>query len=263
MILRTDGNHMFFLKIKGSFKLLSKFFQVAYSVTVVYLLIIFLCKSQSLLKVIITLLKSFLFVLSFLFFILNLLQVLQFLIFYIYVQFQRIVLKADVPLIELSERENILNLEIIDIDFIYEEMVTQFLLVEDDPYGPRSPEMRMLTSCILIKKKSILFFVGKTVEPCGAHSVQCEVKKWFYKMLESWFYTIFTMKALGRKEIVKNVQQVSLNLFISKFIIICIKYYINKQWNTCVPQISIVVQFHKKYLLCSWFLANLVVLAIL
>ena len=29
-------------------------------------------------------------------------------------------------------------------------------------------------------------------------------------MLESWFYTIFTMKALGRKEIVKNVQQVSL-----------------------------------------------------
>ena len=68
MIFRTDGNHMFFLKIKGSFKLLSNFFQVAHYISVVSLLIIILCKLQSLLKFIITLQKSCLFLLSSLFF---------------------------------------------------------------------------------------------------------------------------------------------------------------------------------------------------
>ena len=99
-----------------------------------------------------------------------------------------------------------------DTNSIYEEMVTQFLFVKDDPYGPRSLQMIMLTSYILIKKTTICIFVGKTVVPNGVHSVQGEAKKLFYKIIESLQYTIYTTKVIGRKEIVKNVTQVWFNL---------------------------------------------------
>lgn len=90
----------------------------------------------------------------------------------------------------------------------------------NDPYGTRLLKMITLTSYILMRKVLNLFFVGKTIGPYGVHSVRDKAKNWFYKIMECWFYTIFATRLSGRKEIVKNVQQVWFDLFILEFTIV-------------------------------------------
>ena len=48
----------------------------------------------------------------------------------------------------------------------------------------------------------------KIIVPSGEHPTQEKARNSFYKMMESWFYTIPAMKAFGRKETTKIAEKV-------------------------------------------------------
>ena len=114
----------------------------------------------------------------------------------------------NVTAMEFWQGRSISNLEMVYTNYIYEEMVTQFLLVKNDLYGPRSLQIIPLILCILMKKASVSFSEEKTIVPSGEHAAQGQARNLFQKTLENWFYTIPATQASGRQEITKNVEKV-------------------------------------------------------